>query len=73
MQVPAPIAAVGNIIGPGGSMITRVMRSLANMGDIRGIQKIPKERHSGDVWFVLDADVHRACVAAHEIENLIIK
>ena len=73
LQVPAPSAAVGNIIGLGGSMITKIMRPLANMGNVHGIQKIPKERHSGDVWFVLDADVHRACVAAHEIENLIIR
>ena len=32
-------------------------------------QKIQNKPHSGDVWFVLDANhVRRACIAAHDID-----
>ena len=47
-------------------------RTVANLGNA-AIQKIPNQPHSGDVWFVVDSDhLGRACIAAHEIENIII-
>ena len=72
VQVPAPGAAIGRIIGSGGAKIARLGGDIPNLGKVQ-IQKVPSAPRSGDVWFVLDANnFQRACVAARDIENLII-
>ena len=72
MQVPAPGATVGRIIGSVGVTIARLGVDVPNLGKVQ-ILKVPSMPRSGDVWFVLDANnLQRACVAARDIENLII-
>ena len=72
LQVPAAGATVGQIIGSGGATIARLGVDVPNLGKVQ-ILKVPSMPRSGDVWFVLDANnLQRACVAARDIENLII-
>ena len=72
LQVPAPSAAVGKIIGPKGAVIKNLGRSVENLVTA-DMQKIPNEPRSGDVWFLVDArHPVRACLATWEIENIII-